>query len=93
QGAVQTFLSPEEIGQIACLATQIEPQDLIFTSFPQQLFEQGRTYDPVFKKRVFTWDVDYDILREYIQQFNDGKWPYAVFVNQEQPEREAHLCQ
>lgn len=93
QGAVQTSLSPEEISQIACLSTQVKPQNIVFTSFPQEHFEQGRTYDPVFKKGVFTWDVDYDILREYIQKFNSGEWPNPVFAAQNQQEREAHFCQ
>lgn len=94
QGAVQTSLSPEELSQIACLATQVKPQNIIMTNFPQELFEQGRTYDPVFKKSVFTWKVDYDILRDYVQQFNSGQWPsYAVSVNQKQQESETHFCQ
>ena len=94
QDAVQTSLSPEELSQIACLSTQVQPQNIIMTSFPQELFEQGRTYDPVFKKSVFTWDVDYDILRDYVQQFNSGQWPsYAVPVNQKQKESETHFCQ
>ena len=93
QGAVQTSLSPEEIGQIACLATQVKPQDIVFAGFPEDIFEQDRTYDPVFKKRVFTWKVDYDILRDFIQQFNSGTWPDTVSKTQEGPERETHLCQ
>jgi len=93
QSAVQTSLSPEELSQITCLSTQVEPQNIVFASFPQEHFEQGRTYDPVFKKNVFTWDVDYDILREYIQEFNSGEWPYIDFVAQGQPERESHFCQ
>ena len=93
RGAVQTSLSPEDLSQIACISTQVQPQNIVFTSFPQEYFGQGRTYDPVFKKSVFTWDVDYDILREYIQKFNSGEWPYAIFVTQNQQERESHFCQ
>jgi hypothetical protein len=90
---VQTSLSPEELSQMACIGTKIDPQNIIFTSFPQDLFEQGRTYDPVFKKGVFTWKVDYDILREYIQQFNSGEWPSVSIVSNNQQERESHICQ
>jgi LCP family protein required for cell wall assembly len=93
RGAVQTSLSPEELSQMACIGTKIDPQNIIFTSFPQDLFEQGRTYDPVFKKGVFTWKVDYDILREYIQQFNSGEWPSVSIVSNNQQERESHICQ
>lgn len=93
QGAVQTSLSPEALGQIACIATQVKPQDIVFTSFPEHLFEQGRTYDPVFGKGVFTWKVDYAVLREYIQRFNIGEWPDAIATSQEQSEKESHFCQ
>ncbi|HSG45441.1 MAG TPA: LCP family protein [Anaerolineales bacterium] len=93
RGVVQTSLSPEEISQIACLSTQVQPQNIQFASFPQEYFEQGRTYDPVFKKSVFTWDVDFDILRDYIQQFNSGQWPHIIIVNHPQQESETHICQ
>ena len=93
QGAIQTSLSPEEISQLACLGTQLAPENIIFTSFPQQLFEQDRIYDPVFKKNVFTWKVDYNILREYIQRFNNGNWPYAASTQNESPQGESVICQ
>jgi LCP family protein required for cell wall assembly len=93
QGAIQTSLSPAEISQLACLGTQLDPQNIIFTSFPQQLFEQDRTYDPLFKKYVFTWDVDYDILSEYIQRFNTGKWPYAASEQNELQQGDTVICQ
>lgn len=93
RGAVQTSLSPEEFSQLACLGTQVEPGNIIMTSFPQDLFEQGRTYDPVFNKTVFTWKVDYEILRDYIQRFNRGEWPAAVPTYEESEGGESHFCQ
>jgi LCP family protein required for cell wall assembly len=75
QDAVQTDLSPAQLGQLACIGAQIQPGNIVFASFPQEHFEQSRVYDPVFKKDVFAWDVDFEILREYIRQFNDGTWP------------------
>jgi polyisoprenyl-teichoic acid--peptidoglycan teichoic acid transferase len=94
QGAVQTSLSPEELSQLACLGTQIEPRNIVLSSFPQEFFEQGRTYDPVFKKNVFTWKVDYEILREHIQRFNRGEWPPSIPAYEEDGgEGETHFCQ
>lgn len=75
QDAVQTDLSPAQLGQLACIGTQIRPSNIIFASFPEEHFKQSRVFDPVFKKNVFAWDVDYEILREYIRQFNAGMWP------------------
>ncbi|PWB69134.1 MAG: hypothetical protein C3F07_20120 [Anaerolineales bacterium] len=94
QGAVQTDLSPEQLGQLACIGTQIQPHNIVFTSFPQDLFEQGRTYDPVFDKGVFTWKVDYDILRDYVRQFNEGTWPSEVIAPEiQQEEGESIICE
>jgi len=92
QGAVQTDLSPEQLGQLACLGTQLEPQNIIFASFPQELFEQDRTYDPVFKKEIFTWKVDFDILRDYISQFNNGSWPQPSYT-QSTEHGDSFICQ
>jgi len=75
QDAVQTDLSPQQLGQLACIGAQIQPGNIVFASFPEEHFKQSREYDPVFKKNVFIWDVDFEILREYVRQFNDGTWP------------------
>jgi LCP family protein required for cell wall assembly len=75
QGAIQTDLSPEQLGQLACIGTQIQSGNIAFATFPSELFKQTRQFDPVFKKSVFVWNVDFQVLREYIGQFNDGTWP------------------
>ena len=75
QGAIQTDLSPAQLGQLACIGTQIEPGNIVFASFPEELFKSTRVLDPVFGKRVFVWDVDFEILRQYITEFNAGTWP------------------
>jgi len=93
QGSIQTDLSPEQLGQLACLGTQMEPQNIIFASFPQELFEQDRTYDPVFKKEVFTWKVDFEVLREYIARFNNGSWPQAVPAAETTEQGDSFICE
>jgi len=75
QGAVQTDLSPEQLGQLACLGAKIPSGNVIFTSFPEEYFKQTRQNDPVFGKNVFVWDVDFEILRSYVSLFNNGAWP------------------
>lgn len=75
QGAIQTDLSPAQLGQLACLGPQIPSGNIVFASFPEELFKGTRIYDPVFKGRVFIWEVDFEILRQYIAQFNEGTWP------------------
>ena len=75
QGAIQTDMSPAQLGQLACIGTQIAPGNVVFASFPEEHFKSTRILDPVFGKRVFIWDVDFEVLREYIAQFNAGTWP------------------
>ncbi|SRR6266496_905600 len=75
QGAIQTDMSPQQLGQLACIGTQIQSGNIVFATFPENLFKQSRILDPVFGKRVFIWDVDFNILRDYVKQFNEGTWP------------------
>ncbi|MBI5295969.1 MAG: LCP family protein [Chloroflexi bacterium] len=82
QDNVQTDLSLEQIGQLACLGPLINADNVVFVSFPQEEFKQSRIYDPVFKKEVFVWDVDFDILRQYVARFQAGEWPAPTFPGQ-----------
>jgi anionic cell wall polymer biosynthesis LytR-Cps2A-Psr (LCP) family protein len=75
KGAVQTDLTPEQLTQLACIGIKMSGDDITFVSFPQELFTGKRVFDPVFDGRVFVWDVDYDILRDYVNRFNIGTWP------------------
>ena len=75
QGAIQTDLSPAQLGQLACIGTQLQSGNIVFASFPEENFKGTRIYDPVFKGRVFIWDVDFSMLRQYVTQFNEGTWP------------------
>jgi anionic cell wall polymer biosynthesis LytR-Cps2A-Psr (LCP) family protein len=75
QGAIQTDLSPAQLGQLACIGTQMQSGNIVFAAFPEDLFQQARQFDPVFGKNVFIWNVDFNVLRAYIQQFNEGTWP------------------
>lgn len=92
QGSVQTSLSPEQLSQLACLGTQLDSRNIVLSSFPQELFEQDRVYDPVFEKSVFVWKVDYNILREYVQRFNSGSWPQAVTSSDQKQEGDSTFC-
>ncbi len=94
QGALQTDLSPEQLSQLACIGTKMPSSSIVFANFPAEHFKQARQYDPVFKKKVSVWDVDFEILRDYIRQFNEGMWPKQEIVpaadNAEQ--QEASFC-
>jgi LCP family protein required for cell wall assembly len=93
QDSIQTDLSPEQLGQLACIGTKIPSGNIVFANFPAEYFEQTRQYDPVFKKRIAVWDVDFEILRDYISQFQDGTWPtQATEQSKKSTEEEASFC-
>lgn len=78
QGSVQTDLSPAIMSQLACLAAEMPRQNIALYNFPENLFTGTRVYDPVFpdqKKGVFVWDVDFQVLRKYVAEFQAGVWP------------------
>jgi len=77
QGAVQTDLDPNTLGQLACLAGQMPVENIELYSFPEELFTSNRPYDPVFEKTVFAWDIDPLLARHYVAQFQAGHWPTA----------------
>ena len=75
QDSVQTDLSPAVMAQLACLGPQLPRQNIDLYNFPENLFTGSRIYDPVFKKDVFIWQVDFNVLRNYVMDFQEGAWP------------------
>ncbi len=65
---VQTDLSPEQINQLACLAQQMNGTDVVFASFPMELFKNAKTFDPQLKTTTSTIDADFNVLRDYVAQ-------------------------
>ena len=72
---VQTDLSPEQISQLACLATQMKGTDIAFASFPMENFTVGKKYDPQLKAKTSILEADFNVLRDYIDRFQQGTWP------------------
>jgi LCP family protein required for cell wall assembly len=72
---VQTDFSPEQINQLACLATQMKGTDVVFASFPMELFKVAKVYDPQLGATTSVLDADFNILRDYIDRFQQGTWP------------------
>ena len=88
---IQTDLSPAQISELACLGTQIQTSDIHFVGFPQNLFVQTREFDPVFGKNVSILKTDFEVLREYVHQFNEGAWQ-ATSAPAEASSEEVPFC-
>jgi polyisoprenyl-teichoic acid--peptidoglycan teichoic acid transferase len=85
---VQTDLTPEQIGQLACRGTRMPGSSILFASFPRELFHSDETYDPVLKQDVFIWDANFDLLRSYVTNFRSGTWPSQNLPGTTEPETE-----
>jgi LCP family protein required for cell wall assembly len=72
--SIQTDMSPLDIGQLLCLRTKLDPQNIAYGSFPENIFTLGRVHDPVLGNTSIL-QVDFRILREYVGRFNQGDWP------------------
>lgn len=72
---IRTDFTPEQLGQLACLGTQMPPENISLVSFPADLFTQTREFDPVFDKRISILAADFNILRDYVTRFHSGLWP------------------
>jgi LCP family protein required for cell wall assembly len=72
---IQTALTPEQISKLAGLGTRMPRGNILFASFPRELFHSAEVYDPVLKQNVFIWDVSFDSLRHYASEFQAGTWP------------------
>ncbi|MCJ7534714.1 MAG: LCP family protein [Anaerolineales bacterium] len=72
QDAILTDLSPEQLLQLACLAPQLDGDNLVFTNIPEDLLTPGRVYSPQQKAETFVWEADYNVIRDIINQFKAG---------------------
>jgi LCP family protein required for cell wall assembly len=77
QDNIRTDFTPAQLSQLACLASQMPPENVSLVSFPANLFKSTRQYDPVFDKRIAILDADHTILRDYVARFQSGMWPLA----------------
>jgi LCP family protein required for cell wall assembly len=80
---IQTDLTPTQISQLACLGTTFPRGNILFASFPRELFKPSH---PEFRKNVFIWDADFNEITRYVEQFNTGSWPRPSTLAQPDPE-------
>ncbi|OGO33055.1 MAG: hypothetical protein A2Z03_11570 [Chloroflexi bacterium RBG_16_56_8] len=79
RGSVQTDLGEQEIGQLLCLASLLDSQKIVAVNFPEEIFTGARLDDPVLG-RTFVWQVDFNLLRAYVEYFKNGAWPETLLA-------------
>jgi LCP family protein required for cell wall assembly len=72
QQHIQTDLTPAQISQLACLGVSAPRSNILFASFPRELFKASH---PESRPNVFIWDTDFEKLSGYVEQFEKGTWP------------------
>ena len=72
--SIQTDLGAADLAKLLCLGSKLDAQEIQSVDFPPELFTPGRLQDPVLGY-TFAWDVDFNLLRAYVQYFNNGTWP------------------
>ena len=73
RSSIQTDLAPLDVGHLVCLSSVLDKQKIEYLSFPDELFKNGRVQDPILGYTSI-WDVDFDVLKTYVQKFEDGTW-------------------
>ena len=73
-GSVQTDLTADDIARLLCLGSLVKADKVVAVDFPANMFTGTRVQDPVLGY-TFVWDVDFKMLRAYVQYFNQGTWP------------------
>jgi LCP family protein required for cell wall assembly len=75
QDSVQTDLSLEQIGQLACLLPKIKQENIILGSIPEEILSPSRIYSEEMKDNTYILDVDNQVIRDYFTRFMDGTYP------------------
>lgn len=75
---IRTDLTPQQISQLACLGIRMPRNNIVFASFPRELFHSAEVYDPPLQQNVFIWEANFDTLRGYVSEFQAGIWPASL---------------
>jgi anionic cell wall polymer biosynthesis LytR-Cps2A-Psr (LCP) family protein len=75
KGTVLTDLSPNQINSMVCLIKKMNSADLSFAEIPENYYAQSNIYDPNMHQTVFIWNIDFNVIRSYVSEFQSGRWP------------------
>ena len=74
-GEIQTDLTPAQLSQLACLLPRLTEDNLQFISFPEEMMEPGRAYDPMLGNTTFVWDIPQEDIRDFLRDFENDAIP------------------
>ena len=77
-GRVQTDMSPAQISRLISLLPKLGPENLHFFRFPNEMFEQGRAFDPFSNNNTFIWDIPIEDIKQFIRDFEQDNIPIEI---------------
>jgi LCP family protein required for cell wall assembly len=75
QDTVLTDLSPRQINDIYCLSNYMSTTDLTFAEIPESYYIPSIVYSPEMHADLFIYDIDFSVIRSYVNDFQNGIWP------------------
>ncbi|HIE57573.1 MAG TPA: hypothetical protein EYP88_05005 [Anaerolineales bacterium] len=75
QGSIVTDLSPAQISQLACLLPKLDDENIIFGKIPEDELTGTSRWDARNGHNTFVWDVDPQVISDYLARFQAGEWP------------------
>lgn len=75
RGTILTDLSPDQINDLVCLAKKTNSSNLFFAEIPTGYYEAGNIFNPNTKEKEFIWNIDFNVIRQYVMEFQSGRWP------------------
>ncbi|MFN2236347.1 MAG: LCP family protein [Anaerolineales bacterium] len=77
QGSIVTDLSPAQMSQMACLLPKLSDENIIFGGIPQEELTMSRQWDARQGYYTFVWAIENNVVRDYIERFEEGTWPVS----------------
>ena len=75
RSTLRTDLSPGQINDLVCLISKMDSSDLVFAEIPREYYKQSSIYSQDLHQDIFIWDIDFNIIRYYVNEFQNGQWP------------------
>lgn len=72
---ILTDLTPQQINNLYCLAKKMGKDDLAFAEIPAEYYVYSWIYSEYMHQDVNYFDIDFNVVRAYVEIFQNGAWP------------------
>ncbi len=75
QDTVLTDLSAQQVNNLYCLAKLMDKDSLAFAEIPVEYYVPAWVYSEYMHQYLNFYDIDFDVVRFYVENFQNGTWP------------------